>query len=785
MESIAPAPLRYRIAAALLAAGVAAVALWLWAMPLHVFDVPYSLSVHSADGTLLGARIAADGQWRFAPSDSVPRRFAQCVRLFEDEWFYRHPGVNPASLVRAAAGNVRAGRVVSGGSTISMQVARLAGGRRRTLWAKLMEMAEAVRMEQRLGKDEIMSLYASHAPFGGNVVGLEAASWRYFGRRPQQLSWAECALLAVLPNAPALIHPGRNREALMAKRNRLLVKLRDRGLIDADECRLSMAEPLPAAAGRLPDEAPHVVDAMAAGRRGGHVVTTLDARLQQRCRALAERHCRALEANEIHNVALLVAETPTGRVRAYVGNAGSQARDVDIVRSRRSTGSLLKPMLYAAALDRGLILPHSLLPDIPTVYSDYRPENYSRTFDGAVPASKALSRSLNVPAVRLLYAVGEEAALAGLRRLGLAELDRPASHYGLSLILGGGESTLWSLCGAYASMARTLTGFCSRGSFYLSTDIRPLSLIEPSEPAPEADTLWTPPVCSAGAISAVLDALAHSERPEQERGWERFADRRDVAWKTGTSFGFRDAWAIGTTPQYTVAVWVGNADGEGRPGIVGGVAAAPLMFEVFGLLPATTAFPVPLGDLKPTPVCRASGCLPAEACPDVDTVMACLVTAAPPPVCRAHRLVHLDAEGRHRVVSDCYPVAEMQTVPWFVLPPVEEYYYRRGHPDYRPLPPVLAGCPDDDDCPIGLISPQPGARVYLPTDVGGVPQQVVFEATHRTPDADLFWYMDERYVGSTRAIHQLALRPDGGHHRLTIVDAAGHSLTVGFDCLNR
>ena len=526
-------------------------------LPRDLFRVPYATVVTDRHGELLGARIARDGQWRFPPCDTVPWKFVRCLLAFEDRHFYHHPGVNPLSIARAAWQNIRQGRIVSGGSTLTMQTIRISRNRPRTFTEKLVEMILATRLELRCSKDEILALYASHAPFGGNVVGLDAAAWRYFAHPSSELSWAEAATLAVLTNAPSAIHPGKGREALLRKRNRVLQLLREQGDLSPSDYALALDEPLPDAPLPLPRIAPHLVDRLASEHPGQTITSTLDKELQLQLEALAERHSREFARSDIRHLALLVIDLPANRVVAYCGNTGSDASadgsQVDIIRAPRSTGSILKPFLYYAALEEGLILPHTLLPDIPVNINGFAPQNFSRQFEGAVPASEALARSLNIPAVHLLQQYGVPKFHELLWQAGLTTLNRPPSHYGLSLILGGAEATLWDVTSAYARMGRSL----------LNLPQAPCTLVASGEAAsaPKAD-FFRP-----GGTWQVFEALTEVNRPE-EIDWRSIPSMHPVAWKTGTSYGFRDAWAVGVTPRYAVGVWVGNASGEGKPGLV-------------------------------------------------------------------------------------------------------------------------------------------------------------------------------------------------------------------------
>ncbi len=743
-----------------------------WAPMDPLFQQQRSTVLLDREGGLLAATVAADGQWRMPPGDSIPYRFETCLIAFEDRRFRSHSGIHFPSLVRAAIQNWKAGRVVSGGSTLTMQMARMArGDRTRTVWNKLLEMGLALRSEARFSKDEILALYAANAPFGGNVVGLEAASWRWFGRAPHELGWAECATLAVLPNAPAQIHPGRQREALRRKRDRLLDHLLSAGILDGLSCELAKIEPLPDRPQALPRSAPHLLATLdQQGFRGHRIHSTLDPELQQRVSSIAQRHAQALHANEVHNAAILVLDTRSGEVLAYLGNlpdvAAEHAGSVDIIRARRSTGSLLKPFLYADMLQSGELMPDQLVADLPTYYQGFAPKNYDARFDGAVHASDALSRSLNVPAVRALQAHGIERTLRLLRAMGLSHIDRNATNYGLSLIVGGAESTLWELTGAYASMARILNGSAA--------PVRPPTVLL-NGIDDEGSALRTP--LSPAAVHHTLQALQNIHRPEEESGWQYFADAKKIAWKTGTSFGHRDAWAIGTTDRFTVGVWTGNADGEGRPGLTGTLAAAPMLFEVFGALPDGDGFDIPFDDLVPTSVCRSSGHRAGADCTPVDTLLIIREADRTPP-CPYHRRIFVNAQ-EDRIVA---PGADGHWVGRFVLPPGMEHFYRVRHPQYRPLPPNSNGAFDG---PMEVIYPEAEARLLIPMQLDGSFTKVVLQAAHRDTQATVNWDLDGEFIGRTMGVHQLAVDVRQGAHLLTLTDGNGSSLVTLFHVLRR
>jgi penicillin-binding protein 1C len=767
-------------AGALLSLAAGCVAWWRM-IPDPLFAAPRSYLLEARDGALLSARIASDGQWRFPGTDHVPARFRRALLIYEDKRFDAHHGVDPLAVARALRLNLRAGHVVSGGSTLTMQLAKMArgDGGGRSYSAKLYEMLLALRLEARFGKDELLALYAANAPFGGNVVGLEAASWRYFGRGPEQLSWAEAATLAVLPNNPALVHVARNRSTLRQKRDQLLRRLGAAGAMTPLDLDLALAEPLVAEPHELPDLAPHLLETLRRRYPGEHRLrSTLDARLQAVAVAQVEEHGALLARQQVRNAAALVIDNVSFEVLAYVGNGKSDPDSsfVDLIRRPRSTGSILKPLLYAATLEDGQITPRTLLPDVPTHYDGFSPENFDRQYRGAVPADEALAHSLNIPAVRLLQGYGVARFADLLRIAGMSTLTRPADDYGLTLILGGAEGTLWDISGLYAGLAA-------------------LARADPAQPAPrfrEPTVLSRHPgliraetPIGPGGAWLTLDALLEVPRPGDEAAWRTFASSRRIAWKTGTSFGLRDGWAIGSTSHYTVGVWVGNASGEGRPGLTGSAMAAPLMFALFNGLPASAWFERPTYALRQIEVCANDGYL---ANGDCSTERAWVPSASHFDLLSPHNLrVHLDARVGQRVNGDCESPGRMVHANWFVLPPAQEYYYRRAHAEYRQLPPMRAGCeasPEAGHGSLALIYPESNARVLIPRELDGTRGRTVFEAVSRRREATIYWHLDGQYLGETHTFHQQSLDIDPGEHILTLVDDTGEHVARRFQVLS-
>lgn len=776
--------------------GIALLA-YCFCLPNPLFNDPTCMVLEARDGSLLGARIAGDGQWRFPAMDTVPGKFEKAIIEFEDRRFYVHPGFDPLAFARAIRQNFQNRSIVSGGSTLSMQVIRLARkGKSRTVFEKIIELVLATRLEIRYSKEEILALYASNAPFGGNVVGLDAAAWRYYGKKPESLSWSEAATLAVLPNSPGLIHPGRNRNALLNKRNRLLNRLTEAGIIDETTYQLAIEEELPDKPHPLPQLAPHLLNRAFSEnfKKGSNqftkIKTTIDPNLQVRLNELALRKSNNLKANEIHNLAIIVLEVKSGNVLAYIGNAPKtgpeNGEDVDIIKAPRSTGSILKPFLYAIMLNEGKILPKSLITDIPTQISGYKPENYMETYDGVVPADKALARSLNVPFIKMLQEYSVEKFQFNLKKLGLTTLNKPAKHYGLTLALGGAEASLWDLTSAYSGMARTLGNFYENSGMYHSEAFqKPNYLWKKSIKNEKADMLLKQaPLLSADAVWFSFEAMEEVQRPTAQGEWERFESSRRIAWKTGTSFGFRDAWAIGVSPKYVVGVWAGNADGEGRPGLVGVYAAAPILFDVFNILPASKWFDPPYDAMKKLAVCKQSGFPALEYC-EKDTLYANDKGLNAPP-CPYHQIVHLDKSKQWQVNASCESPAEMQNLPWFVLPPVEEFYFKMKNPGYRPLPSFRKDCEVDNENSSGqmqMIYPRKGAKIYVPLDLDEKLGRTVFKVAHRNPLSLVYWHLDNEYIGQTKTFHELEMNPAAGKHKLTLVDEKGNRLELGFEII--
>ena len=755
------------------------VVMMIWFVVMHLitpnplFEVGYSTIVEDKRGNLLGVKLADDEQWRFPMPDSISYKYKKSLICYEDQRFYYHFGIDILALGRAIYQNLQSKEVVSGASTITMQLARISmGNQKRTFIQKIKEINRAIYLECVYSKEELLMLYATHAPFGGNVIGIESAAWRYFGHRAHQLSWAEAATLSVLPNSPSYVRPDKNNGQLVQKRNLLLRKLCDKKVITEEEYSLACMEGIPNVFSSFPKEAVHLTNYMHASKKGARIRTTLDLELQQKVQRIADEYAQKYTLqNHIHNVAVLVAECETGNVLSYVGNASYVAdarfgNMIDMVRVPRSTGSVLKPVLYAAMLSEGILLPQSLVPDYPFYIGAYHPLNFNREYSGAVPAYLAIEKSLNVPLSRMLKDYGIERFLSLLRHWGLSNLNKDEDYYGLSLIIGGGEESLWNLCGMYASLSRSL--------YRTEECIHPLYLVEnKTTPRVSEHTI------SPSALWLMEEAMLGVNRPEEEADWQMFSSMKPLAWKTGTSSGGRDAWAIGMCPNYVIGVWVGNASGEGRAGMTGVGNSAPILFQIYSLLKNDFWYRQPYEDMTLVEVCHESGYRATANCLNVDSLMVpqkgYLVKTCP-----YHKLIHLDSEEQYRVSSTCYSPYNMVNKSWFILPPAMEYYYKKCHADYVPLPPLLPGCKDDNVSPIEIVFPLHNTELVLPKDYDKKEEKFVFRASHRDSEAKLYWHIDADYIGCTETMHEIAVRVTSGVHILKVVDENGYSKSVRF-----
>lgn len=712
--------------------------------------------------------LAPDQAWRFPVAlDEVAPVFLDAVLASEDRHFFHHPGINPISLLQAAVADLRAGAVVRGGSTITMQVARLAEPKPRTLVSKVVECFRALQLESRFTKREILGFYVNMAPYGGNLVGVGAASWFYFGKAPSQLALAEAALLTAIPRSPGRFHPVRHPQAALKARASVLAAMAEARAASPAQAEEARTHELPGRLKPPPLVGPHFAQ-MVLAREGRvpRIRTTLDSRVQEFCRQAMRSRLVELRSQGVENAAVVVLDVKTREVLALAGSADflDEARHgrVNAALANRSPGSALKPFLYAAAFQDGLLAPESLLLDIPLAQGGYDPHNYDGTYRGRVEAREALIHSLNTPAVRLLAEEGPERFLALLRQGGLRGLDRPASHYGLSLVLGGGEVNLLDLTNLYATLAQ--------GGLHGPPVFTPGA-------GGERTRLFSPE-----ASALVTDILSRLERPDLPGGVERARGVPAVAWKTGTSFGHRDAWAVGFSSRFAIGVWTGNVQGQAVKGISGARQAAPLLFDLFRALePDGAGLPKTAGlNLAEVEVCALSRQLPGPDCAQrVRMTVIPGVTALGP--CPVHRRVLVDAATGLRVAGACLDGREVRQEVVTLYPAELTAWWRSSG---VPVPEVPASSPG---CPVALdgqgpriTSPGPAAAYHMRPDAPEVFQRVGLSAQAGPDSGELHWFQDGVLVASRDPGETFFLRLAPGRHRLTVVDGQGRSDSVRY-----
>ncbi|WP_202840557.1 penicillin-binding protein 1C [Luteimonas saliphila] len=745
-----------------------------------------STLVVAADGTPLRAFADADGVWRHpAAPDSVSPLYLEALLGYEDRWFRRHPGVNPLAVLRAAWQWASGDGIVSGGSTLTMQVARILdrgpGASTRSLRGKFLQMLRALQLEAHLSKEEILSLYLERAPFGGTIEGVEAASWAYLGKPAARLSHAEAALLAVLPQAPSRLRPDRHPAAARAARDKVLERMATLGVWTPAQVDDAKVEAVVSRRLRPPMSAPLLAQRLRAARpRDARIVSTLDADLQ---RTLEERVAAYFSAlPERTSAALLVVDNATMEARAYVGSLDLHDRarlgHVDMVRAWRSPGSTLKPFLYGMALDDGLVHSESLLVDAPQSFGGYRPGNFDTAFNGPVGVATALRLSLNVPAVDLLDRVGPGRFAARLDNAGISLKFPRGATPNLTLILGGTGARLEDLVGAHAALHRD--GIAGRVRY------------SPEDPRIDRRLL------SPGAAWIVREILASNLRPGEREGMFEAGRRPRVSWKTGTSYGFRDAWAIGGTRRHTVGVWVGRPDGTPLPGQYGAITALPLLFEVVDSLPRARG-----GDPAtppPAEVARQTVCWPLGTAADAQPPALCqrrfdawmLGGAIPPTFAERDarswsaglERFDVDATTGLRLSADCtrphVPKARaIARWPALASPWLPASTRRASRP-----PPLSPDCADDGRDAVaelrieGLVD---GATLARPP---GSERGVRLSLRAIGSDAPVQWLLDGRWIGETRgaAAFQHTFETAGAQ-RLTALAESGAWASVQFRML--
>lgn len=744
--------------------------------PLPLPEDGLARVVLAEDGTPLWRFADAEGVWRYpVATDEVSPYYLEALLTYEDRWFYRHPGVNPLALGRAAWQNLSGGRVLSGGSTLSMQVARLLDPHQRTLAGKFKQLWRTLQLEWHLSKDEILALYLNRAPFGGTLQGVAAASWAYLGKPPSQLTRAEAALLAVLPQAPSRLRPDRHPERAQAARDKVLRRLAQFAQWPQSAVDEALQEPVLLAPRQEPNLAPLLARRLNVAGSPPLIRTTLDASLQRRLEDLLLGWRARLP--ERTSAAILVVDSESMAVRAYLGSldVGDDKRygHVDMIRAQRSPGSTLKPFLYGLAMDAGLIHSESLLQDVPRRYGDYRPGNFAAGFIGPVSASEALATSLNLPAVQLLEAYGPKRFAGELRGAGVPLALPAGAEPNLALILGGAGSRLEELVAGYSAFARG--GVAARPRLQPQNSLHERRLLSP------------------GAAWVVRRILAGQARPDRDPRAE-LVQRPVLAWKTGTSYGFRDAWAIGVGPRHLIGVWIGRPDGTPVPGQFGLASAAPLLLQVHdllvnrdlqrGLVPPPQEVPASIGVAA---ICWPLGQALARDDPNCrrqrfawtldGTVPPTLQVADQPLGLGLSQRVWLDAHGR-QVAASCEGAREALIALWPA--PLEPWLPRRERRAAR-LPAASAECPPAlplPAAPLSIVGVREGDRLRRPASSAG-PLQLKLSALGGS--GTRWWFLNGMPVAESQPGESIEQKlAASGLYQLSLLDQSGATARVEF-----
>jgi len=738
-------------------------------LPAGKLHKPPAHFVYSREGRLLYSFSSVDRFWRKPVElDRISAGLREVVIACEDRWFFYHPGVNPIALLGALRDNLAAGRIVRGGSTITMQIARMMEPKPRTIGGKLIEVFRAFQLEWHYSKNELLEIYFNLVPYGGNIEGVAAATHFYFGKSPRELTLSEAAILAAIPSSPNNYRPDFHPENCRRRRDRILAYLADHGDISRRQSLEASREEIPSHRLNRPRIAPQFSHSIIAADPGQAVHrTTISFSAQTMCERLAGDHYRNLTGRDIHNLAVVVLDNVSGELLAMVGspdfNDTRHGGQINGALAARSPGSALKPFVYALAMETGLITPLSKLDDIPVNYAGYTPDNYDETYHGLVTAYDALVQSFNVPAVNLTARVGLEEFYDFLRRGGLGTLDRKYYEYGLPLVLGACEVTLLELSNLYATLAR-------EGLY------RPVK-VRSGSPATESQR-----ILSAEACYLISHILSNLERPDLATSWEFTRDQPVVAWKTGTSYGRKDAWAIGYNPDHTVGVWCGNFNGAGSPYLVGADVAGPLMLAILRELSGDREikwFDRPPG-IATRLVCPISGKPPGDNC-STSVRDFYIAGVSSWQRCRIHRKIMVDRTTGYAVCPACAAGREIDTLIVEKWPArLSNWLISQGAT--QPLPAHNPQCRSlvDAEAPI-IISPDENGTYEIRPHTPLKFQKILLEATAAIDCREVHWFIDDIWYASCSSDEGIFYVPEKGLHSLLCVDDFGRSSTISFE----
>lgn len=741
------------------------------ALPLPPMK-PFSLVVYDRNGVMLNTFRTSDGMWRIRTRpEEIPAGLKQIVLWKEDRYFYLHPGINPFSALRAFAQNIAAGRRVSGASTITMQVARMMEPKQRSYGNKILEVFRAFQLEWRYSKEEILALYLSMIPLGGNIEGLQTGAMMYYRTPLQRLNIAQTLDLILIPNDPNGLRPDRNSDLLFRKRSAMARQLLISGILSDQDIAVADSSRSAAVRTALPKLAPHFSLVLKQlFPKEDQITGSLDLTTQRAAERLLKNHMRSWKQRGVNNGAVMIIDNATSEVTAYVGSENfadtAHGSQVDAVRAVRSPGSTLKPFLYAMRMDGGTLTPKSRLTDVPFDNEGYVAENFDRSFSGMVYADAALRRSLNVPMVYLLRESGMEDLLHLLNAAGITSLQTQQTRLGLSMILGGCGVTLEEL-------TRAFTIFPSGGVFRMPSYRRHDS----------RNSAVRSNVISPSSAYMVTEILSGIDRPDLPNNFESSKNLPTVAFKTGTSYGKRDAWCIGYSSRYTVGVWIGNVTNKGNPELKGSTSATPLLIDLFNSISRPSdrsntkmILPVP-DDIGIREVCAVSGKIPTDLCGErIDDLYS--RTHSLNTLCDVHKEYKVSLNGSIQYCGSCLPSADYSVRIYEELPPVVVNFLKRsGRPiDIPPAHNPLCLRTFSGTGPT-IISPSE-QMTYLIVDNG---QKITFHATSGVDVSSHEWYLNRRYLGRKKAGESVFLTVGEGAYAARCVDDKGRSSVIHFN----
>ncbi len=732
-----------------------------WIFPLPD-KVEYSTLVTGSKGDVLHAYLTSDQKWRMKTEiHEISPLLQKTIVAKEDRHFYRHPGVNPLALTRAFFTNIFRGGRLSGASTITMQVAKMLEPGKRTIWNKIREIFRAFQLELKYSKKEILQLYLNLVPYGGNIEGVKAASLLYLDKNPDHLSLAEITALSIIPNKPRVMVPGKHNDFIVKERNRWLVRFSKRKVFSLKEIEDALAEPFHASRRSVPRYIPHLSARL---RNQGHnnIQTHIVLNTQLKTEKLVEDYVRTQRLKNIHNAAVIILDNESHRVITYVGSSGfwdtADGGQVNGAKAIRQPGSTLKPLLYAMCFDEGLLTPKTIMADVPVNYDGYAPENYDKKFNGYVTAEYALEHSLNIPAVKGLRLLGHEKMIQKLSLLGFRQIQKDRRKLGLSLILGGCGTTLEDLTGLFSS-------FASGGSYFMPS----YSL---------SDTVgFSLPVVSPAAAFMINEILSKVNRPDFPVNWTATERMPKIAWKTGTSYGRKDAWSIGYNKKFTVGVWLGNFSGLGAADLSGANTATPLLFKIFNTIDYDSDeewFRQP-GDCDIRQVCSETGLIPADQCSSIVTdYFIPLISSTK--TCDNRKEVLLSPNEKISYCRSCVPDGGYKKK-WFkTTEPDMQAWFEENRIAYEKIPPHNSECEVvfKGSAPV-ITFPLNGSEYFINRN-NPEPLQLVCRTANDV--SKVYWYINDKFYKSSSIGEKQFFIPGEGPVKISCTDDKGRNRDI-------